>query len=107
ELWVLAGDPVERLRALAEQFDDRLLARLLFAVGEAGGRRVAVLRARPGSGSVQRVAGPPVLVLDALHCRSYLRLPNLFLPVGLRLRPQLRRDAVRELFAADPNTLAW
>src|SRR5439155_13874703 len=101
ELWVIVGDPIERLRALAEQSDDRLLARLLFAVGTVGGERVAVLRARPGGVPAQRVAGPPVLVLDALACRPYLRLPNLFLPVGRRLRPPLRRDAVRELLAAD------
>src|SRR5207249_4446581 len=86
ELWVLRGDGVEQIDALVRDADDRLLDRLAFAVGEWNGERVAVLRARPTKG------GPPVLVLDdALACRTYLRLPNLYLPVGQRLRPPLRR----------------
>ena len=76
ELWVLHDRPFDRLRALAEQSDDRLLGRLSLAVGETNGRQVAVLRVIPGRG------GPPVLVLDALACRPFLRLPNLYLPVG-------------------------
>ncbi|HEY1376389.1 MAG TPA: hypothetical protein VGF55_06320, partial [Gemmataceae bacterium] len=101
ELWVLHDRPFDQLRALAEQTDDRLLARLSVGVGEVDGRRVVVLRARPGRG------GPPVLVLDALPCRPFLRLPNLYLPVGTRLRPPLRRDAVRQLLAPDPAAVVW
>src|SRR5207249_7485994 len=96
ELWVLPGDALDRLDALVRDADERLLQRLAFAVGEHDGRHVAVLRTRPGKGD------PPVVVLEgALACRSYLRLPNLFLPVGTRLRPPLRRDAVRRLLADD------
>jgi hypothetical protein len=101
ELWVLAGDGVEQVDTLVSNADDRLVARLAFAVGEVDGRQVAVLRARPGKGS------PPVLAVDALACRPYARLPNLFLPVGQRLRPPLRRDAVRQLLADDPDTITW
>jgi hypothetical protein len=101
ELWVLAGDGVDRLDALVSNADDRLVARLAFAVGEVDGRPVAVLRARPGKG------GPPVLAIDALAYRPYARLPNLFLPVGQRLRPPLRRDAVRQLLADSPDTVTW
>ncbi|MFO0810392.1 MAG: hypothetical protein U0746_17345 [Gemmataceae bacterium] len=101
ELWVFAGTEFPRLRALVEQSDDRLIARLSLAVGTAGGQRVAVLRARPGK------HGPPVLVLDAVAYRPHLRLPNLFVPVGERLTPPLRRDAVRELLAPDPSQVVW
>src|SRR5262249_10277294 len=34
-------------------------------------------------------------------------LPNLFVPVGLRVHPPLRRDAVRDLLASDPRQLTW
>jgi hypothetical protein len=102
ELWVLRGDAVEQVDALVRDADDRLLTRLAFAVGEHDGERVAVLRARPAKG------GPPVLVLGAaLACRPYLRLPNLYMPVGRRLRPPLRRDAVRRLLADDPDQVVW
>jgi hypothetical protein len=101
ELWVLRGESIEQLDSLVRDADDRLLARLSFAVGVVAGERVAVLRARPGKG------GPPVLVLDALACRPFLRLPNLFLPVGRLLRPPLRRDAVRQLLADDPDRVTW
>src|SRR5439155_18258376 len=36
-----------------------------------------------------------------------LRLPNLFVPCGLRLRPGLRRDALRGLLASDPLRVTW
>jgi hypothetical protein len=98
---VLRGRPGEQVRTLAEQSDDALLARLSLAAGRHDGGRVAVLRAKPGR------EGPPVLVLDALACRPYLRLPNLFVPCGLRLRPAVRRDALRALLAADPDRITW
>ena len=78
-----------------------MLARLSVAVGVADGEQIAVLRTNPGRG------GPPVLVLDALPCRPHLRLPNLYLPVGQTLRPPLRRDAVRRLFAPDEASVVW
>jgi hypothetical protein len=101
ELWVLRDRPTDQLRALAEQTDDRLLARLNVAIGMANGKQIVALRARPGRG------GPPVLVLDALPCSPYLRLSNLYLPVDTRLRPPLRRDAVRRLLADDAELIVW
>jgi hypothetical protein len=101
ELWVLHDRPLDQLQAFAQQSDDRLIARLSVAVGAANGRQIAVLRANPGRG------GPPVLVLDALPCRPYLRLPNLYVPIGQRLRPPLRRDAVRQLFAQNAASVVW
>jgi hypothetical protein len=101
-LWVLRGDAVEQIDALVRDADDRLLAHLAFAVGESGGERVVVLRARPG-----RNESPAPALDDALICWPYLRLPNLYLPLGTRLRPPLRREATRRLLADDPDRVVW
>lgn len=102
ELWVLRDGAGGSLDDLVRHADDRLLSRLAFAVAEGeGGRSTVVLRVRPSK------QGPPVLVLDGDGYRPYLRLPNLFLPVGTRLHPPLRRDAVARLLAADPSRVTW
>jgi hypothetical protein len=98
-LWVIRGQPQDQLMALAEETDDRELARLSVALVAQNNERIAVLRARRRP--------PPILVLDALACRPVLRLPNLFVPVGTRLRPPLRRDAIRALLASDAETIIW
>jgi hypothetical protein len=102
EMWVVRGEAVEQIDALVRDADDRVLSRWAFAVGDQHGERVAVLRARPGKTAM------PVLVLEnALSYRPYLRLPNLYLPVGRRLGPPLRRDAVRRLLAEDADQVVW
>ena len=105
ELWVLRERAEEQLDDLVRRSDDRLLSRLAFAVaeGEGGdeGGTLAVVRVRPS----KRTA--PVLVLDGVGYRPYLRLPNLFLPLGTRLQPPLRRDAVARLLANDPARVSW
>src|SRR5262249_39907647 len=75
---------------------------LSFAVAEKGGQTIIVLRVRPSKHAA------PVLVLPgAVAFRSFLKLPNLFLPIGSRLHPPLRRDAVRKLLADDPAQITW
>jgi hypothetical protein len=101
ELWVLRQDGLDRLRTLVEQADDVLVARLAFAVAEQDGRLLAVVRVRPGR------LPPPVLLLDVVGFRPYLRLPNLFLPCGARLHPSLRRDVAVELLAPEPGHIGW
>ncbi len=101
ELWVLRDNPVEQLDYLVQNADDHLLNRLAFAVGDDGGQRTIVLRVRPSK------QPPPVLSLRALDFRTYLKLPNLFLPSGTLLHPPLRRDVVRKLLADDPATITW
>jgi len=103
ELWVLRDNAVEQLDALVRDSDDRLLQRLMFAVAtDAQGRRTVVLRVRPSKLTA------PVLTLDnALPFKPYWKLPNLFLPVGKRLHPTLRRDAVRKLLADDADQVVW
>jgi hypothetical protein len=101
ELWVLRDEPVEELNRFVQNADDQMLHRLAFAVGERDGRKTIVLRVRPSK------LPPPVVVLKAAGYRPYLKLPNLFLPVGTRLHPPLRRDVVRKLLAEDTSQITW
>ena len=103
ELWVLRENAVEQLDTLVRDSDDRLLQRLMFAVAtDAAGTRTVILRVRPSK------LTPPVLTLDnALAFKPFWKLPNLFLPVGKRLHPTLRRDAVRKLLADDADQVVW
>jgi hypothetical protein len=103
ELWVLGDRGEEQVEALVRDADERLVQRLAFAValeGE-GDRATVLLRARPSKLPL------PVLVLDGVGYRPYLKLPNLFLPCGTRLHPPLRRDAVARLLASDPASVTW
>lgn len=102
ELWVLTEAAVDQLDALVRDADERLLARLSFAVAREDGSTTIVLKTRPSKRSA------PVLALDrAVGFKPYWKLPNLFLPVGRRLMPTLRRDAVRKLLADDPAQVVW
>lgn len=101
ELWVLRGEDGAQVDELVSHADDQLLARLAFAVGTQGDRKVIVLRVRPSR------LPPPVVVLPGVAFRPYLRLPNLFVPCGARLQPPLRRDAVVKLLASDTRRLTW
>src|SRR5262249_46608247 len=107
ELWVLKHNAIRQLDELVGGADERLHSRLAFAVATPDGadEPTVVLRVRPGKHPGRQ---PPSLVLtDALACRAYLRLPNLFVPCGRRLRPPLRRDRIRQLLAPDPNVVTW
>ncbi len=101
---MLRENAVEQLDTLVRDSDDRLLQRLMFAVatdtkGSAHGRA-----ARPARRSSRRRC----CTLDnALAFKPFWKLPNLFLPVGKRLHPTLRRDAVRKLLADDADQVVW
>ncbi len=104
ELWVLSESGLSQLEELVSGADDRLISRLAFAVGTSPhneGQKVVAVKVRPGK------EPPPVLVLDGVACRRYLRIPNLFLPVGYRLHPPLRRDAVKQLLASEADLDTW
>jgi hypothetical protein len=101
ELWVLREGGVEELNRFVQNSDDRILNRLAFAVGEAGGRTTVVVRVR------QSRQAAPVLVLNAEPYKQYLKLSNLFVPAGMRLHPPLRRDVVRNLLADDADRVTW
>ena len=101
ELWVLRGEAIDELNRFVQNAEDSLLARLAFAIGEKDGQRIAVLRVRPSK------LPPPIVILPAEAYKSYLRLPNLFLPAGFALHPPLRRDIVRKLLAEDVARITW
>ena len=98
---MLRDDPIEELNRFVQNSSDQMLHRLAFAVGEKDGRTVVVLRMRPSR------LPPPELVLKAEAYKSYLKLPNLFVPAGKALHPPLRRDMVRRLLADDPAQVVW
>lgn len=101
ELWVLRDRPVEQLDALVSAADDVRLRQLAFAVAVKDGKQIIVLRVRPSK------QAPPVVVVDGIAYRSYLKIPNLFVPSGSVLNPPLRRDTVRKLLADDPGVITW
>ena len=101
ELWVLQNSQLEVLDEFVQSADDRLLSRLAFAVVQHGEQQEIVLRVRPSK------QPPPVLVLPATGYRSFLKMPNLFVPTGTRLHPPLRRDAVKQLLAENTQLVTW
>jgi hypothetical protein len=103
ELWVLRDNAVEQLDALVRDSDEKLLQRLMFAVAtDPNGTRTVVLRVRPS-----KLQPPPLTLDNALAFKPYWKLPNLYLPIGKRLHPTLRREAVRKLLADDADQVVW
>ena len=101
ELWVLHDNPLSQVDALVQGAGERLVSQLAFAVVERDTQTLVVLRTRPGKG------GAPILVLDGLALRPWLKLPNLFIPCGSRLHPPLRREAIKTLLASDLDRITW
>ena len=111
ELWVIRNNAMHQLEQLVARSDDELIERLAFAVVPNSVEPSAVelnaieplviLRVRPSR------AAPPILVLDATAYCTTMRLPNLFVPVGMRIQPPLRRDAIGKLLAGDNRALTW
>ncbi|MFO0937211.1 MAG: hypothetical protein U0798_11935 [Gemmataceae bacterium] len=103
EFWVLPSEGIDSLDAFVRDADERLLRRLRFAVATTPNGTVQyVLNVAPSKQS------PPVLSLPGLvGYKPYWKLPNLFVPVGQRLHPPLRRETVRKLLADDPDQAHW
>ncbi len=104
ELWILRGEAgLNELNRFVQNCDERTAQRLKFAIADRpDGERVAVVRA-----SALRGGGPILELTGALAYKPHPSLSNLFLPVGMRLHPTLRRDALRELMAEDPDQIVW
>lgn len=101
ELWVLKRSALEQLDRFVQSAADQTLARLAYAVVERSDGPWVLVRTRPGKGP------PPELVFEGIACRSYLRIPNLLVPVGERLHPPLRREALKDLLAPESDEIVW
>jgi len=103
ELWVIDGAGVDRLDAFIRDSGEGTTQRLKFAVASnAAGRTSIVLRV-----TASKLAPPVLPFAEVVGYKQYYKLPNLFLPVGMRLHPMLRRDVVRKLLADNPDELVW
>jgi cellulose synthase operon protein C len=104
EMWVLKENAVEIFDSFVRDADERLLARLTFAVVENGEKGSAVvLRVRQPS----KLAPPTIELSGALGFVMHRRIQNLFVPAGTRLQPTLRRDAVKKMLAQDDSEIVW
>ena len=104
ELFVIRNNAIRQLDEFVGSASDEVLKRLAFVVTEPTEsipEPIVVIRVRPGR------TPAPVLVFDALAYRRYLKIPNLFVPVGQRIHPPLRREAIRDLLAADEANIVW
>jgi len=102
EMWVLRKNGLAQIEKIVNESNDQLLKRLAFAVCQTDGEEpCVVLRVRPSKKM------PPVLVLDGISLRAYMGIPNLYLPIGMRLHPPLRRDAVTRLLAPKSQNVVW
>ena len=103
ELWVLRDNAAQQLDDLVRDAEDKLIQRLMFAVAtDSKKQRTVILRTRPS-----KLSPPPMVLENAVEFKPYWKLPNLFVPVGRRLHPTLRRDAVRKLLADDADQVVW
>ena len=103
EMWVLKENAFDVFDAFVRDADDRLMSRLMFAVAESGESGPAiVLRMR-----TSKLAPPAIELAGAKGYIPFRRLNNLFVPVGTRLQPTLRRDAVRRMLAEDDAQIVW
>src|SRR5262245_646699 len=101
ELWILSDRPVDQLTEFVSQTDQRVLERFTLAIAERGADTVVMLHGRTEQGT------PPVVVGTGAPHSAVAKFPNCFQPHSLNLRPPLRRDMLRRLFAADPAVVTW
>lgn len=100
-LWVLHDDALGQLAAYCRVTHQQLLARFSMAVSATVGVPCVVLRALTGKGP------PPVFVGPAVAHAQLAKLPNVYLPVGTRLTPVLRRDVLRRGLGVRPERVLW
>lgn len=100
-LWVIREDALAQLTAYCRTTHQQLLERFTVAVSASSGVPCVVLRAINVKGPV------PIFVGAGTAYQTALKLPNLFLPVGTRLTPPIRRDALQTALAVHPDRLTW
>ena len=102
DMWVIRKNGMAQVEKILNESSDPIVKRLAFAVCETEGEEPCViLRVRPPR------KNPPVLVIDGMQLSAVDGIPNLFLPIGTRVHPPLRRDAVVDLLAPDAQQVIW
>lgn len=96
-IWVVDEEPMEQLQALVESTSAAALARWEVAVVTAGARKAVLFRSTGGT------SPPGELLVRGTGYVPYLRMSNLFVPVGMMLHPALRRDQARRWLSADDS----
>jgi len=100
-LWVLREDALAQLAEYCRTTHQQLLSRFSVAVSATAGVPCVVLRAITTKGP------PPVFVGSAVAYHPVLKLGNLFVPLGTRLAPSLRRDAIRKALVLSDDRIVW
>jgi hypothetical protein len=100
-MWLFDVMPRDRLAMMVHSASEEILDRLEIAAGRSNGREIILLRAKRDR------RDPPVLVTETAAFVSWLRVPNLLVPVGHSINPPLRRDSIRQMYAADPHRITW
>jgi len=95
---VLDEDPLGQLEELVLHLDERILARLTIAMTQSSS---VILRVKHGK------SGIPTLMVNGRGYAPFMKLPQLFVPTGMALRPNIRRDALRHLLARDGRKITW
>lgn len=101
EMWVLRRDALAQVQQFVETAAEEVIARLSFAVVEGANAIWVVLRIRPGQGA------PPTLVFDGMGLVPAQRLAGIMVPVGKRIFPPIRRDAIQKLLAPGEGNTLW
>lgn len=99
--WVVRENAVDQLDAFVQRCSRQVRQQLAFAVADRDGRTLVTLRLRPTR------LPPPNVDLFAEAYRPWLRLPNLYVPVGSRIDPPLRRATIQKLLAPDASVVTW
>src|SRR5204863_5750213 len=94
--WIIRGEAWQRMDAFVATLDSGLWDRFSFALTQCDSRPCVVLAIRPSAESLADVRPP------GEPYRQFPKLPNLYLPLGLRIDPPLRRETLRRLLSPDP-----
>ena len=102
-LWVIDHQAESQLDEFLKTNDDRTIQQLRFAVVTEPNREpVVILRT-----ATNRSTGLVLAFQQAVGYRQHPALSNLFVPVGRRLAPSVRRDVLRGLLAPNEDLLVW
>jgi len=107
EMWTISANGIAALETFVNHSADHVLERLSFAVvenqNEQPNTTAVLIRIRPSRDPL------PVLPFDGIGVgyRTISRISNLYVPMGQKLHPPLRRDAIRKVVAPNEHDVVW